>query len=460
MQPDTFGGRPRRPDALGGVVTSPARSAWASRPFRWLLGSEAASLSGSAVSTVALPALAVLELRATTSEVALLAFLGQMPSVLALWAGAVSDRRAKRPQLLAADLAAATALATLSAAALTGALTITQLYFVTVVLGAAKTVHDAAAISLLPSLVEPHQLQNANSRLGAASSVANSAGSTLGAVLVGAVGPARSVLADAASFLLSALFLLRVRVPEPPVGNLGIRRSLISDIAEGVRYVAGQGTIRTVIAALSTLSFGMAVMNTYWAYYLLTSLEVSPTAFGVIMGVGGAGGLAGAILAPLIATRIGIGPTIITGFAVSPLAQVPLLLAGPGLGWQIALTVALAGQLFWAAAAGTSQRSLRQALCEQSFQGRMQAASTTVTAGARPLAAVCAGTLVLFLDVRAVLVIGALLQTLPVALLLASSIRTLRDMPMRPPPAQPPPPERSLASSSDPARPTPTGDPK
>ncbi|MBK3590545.1 MFS transporter, partial [Streptomyces sp. MBT57] len=125
---------------------------------------------------------------------------------------------------------------------------------------------------------------NANSRLGAASSVANSAGSALGAALVGAVGPARSVLADVASFLLSALFLLRVRVPEPPVGSPGIRRSLISDIAEGVRYVAGQRTIRTVIAALSTLSFGMAVMNTYWGYYLLTRLEVSPTAFGVIMG--------------------------------------------------------------------------------------------------------------------------------------------------------------------------------
>ena len=36
--------------------------------------------------------------------------------------------------------------------------------------------------------------------------------------------------------------------------------------------MAGQPTIRTVIAALSTLSFGLAVMNTYWAYYLLIGL--------------------------------------------------------------------------------------------------------------------------------------------------------------------------------------------
>jgi predicted MFS family arabinose efflux permease len=76
----------------------------------------------------------------------------------------------------------------------------------------------------------------------------------------------------------------------------------------------------------------LAITNTYWAYYLLTTLGVSPSSFGVIMGVGGAGSLAGALLAPRIAARIGIGPTIIIGFTVSPLAQVPLLLARPGLG--------------------------------------------------------------------------------------------------------------------------------
>ncbi|MFF3091597.1 hypothetical protein ACFVRB_42145 [Streptomyces nojiriensis] len=156
---------------------------------------------------------------------------------------------------------------------------------------------------------------------------------------------------------------------------------------------------------------------------------MTPTAFGVIMGVGGAGSLAGALLAPKIASRIGIGPTIIVGFAVSPLAQVPLLLTGPGLRWQTALALVLAVQLFWATASGTSQRSLRQTLCDPRFQGRMQAASTTVTAGARPLAAATAGALVLYLGVHTTLTVGALFQLAPVALLLLSPVRTMRDMP-------------------------------
>ncbi|MFB7999736.1 MFS transporter [Streptomyces sp. NPDC056002] len=414
--------------------------------LRRLVASECASLSGSAVSTVALPTLAVLELHASTSQIAALAFLGQLPNaVVALPAGALSDRYAKRPQMITADLTAAAGLATIPAASFTGVLGIGQLYAVAVVLGITKIVHDAAAISYLPFLVEPHLLQRANSRLGAASAVADSAGSNAGAALVGAVGAARSLLADVLSYLLSALLVWRIRTPEPVAAPSSGRRSLARDIGEGLRYVAGQPTIRTVIAALSTLSFGLAVMNTYWAYYLLASLHVSPTAFGVIMGVGGAGSLAGALLAPRIASRIGIGPTIIIGFAVSPLAQIPLLLAGPGLRWQIALAGTLAVQLFWATASGTSQRSLRQILCEPRFQGRMQAASTTVTAGARPLAAAAAGALILFLGVRGTLTVGAVLQIVPVILLLLSPIRTLRDMPV-PPARTTVPPAREEAS--------------
>ncbi|MGX1759428.1 MFS transporter [Streptomyces lydicus] len=418
------------------MTTSPqtAKASTATSPdLRRLVASECASLSGSAVSTVALPTLAVLELHASTTQVAALAFLGQLPNaVVALPAGALSDRYAKRPQMITADLTAAAGLATIPAASFTGVLGIGQLYAVAVVLGVTKIVHDAAAISYLPVLVGPHLLQRANSRLGAASSVADSAGSNAGAALVGAVGADRSLLADVLSYLLSALLVWRIRTPEPVAAPSGDRRTLARDIGEGLRYVVGQPTIRTVIAALSTLSFGLAVMNTYWAYYLLADLHVSPTAFGVIMGVGGAGSLAGALLAPRIASRIGIGPTIIIGFAVSPLAQIPLLLAGSGLRWQIALAGTLAVQLFWATASGTSQRSLRQILCEPRFQGRMQAASTTVTAGARPLAAAIAGALVLLLGVHSTLAFGAALQAVPVVLLLTSPVRALRDMPAPP----------------------------
>ncbi|MDT9692961.1 MFS transporter, partial [Streptomyces sp. P9(2023)] len=86
-----------------------------------------------------------------------------------------------------------------------------------------------------------------------------------------------------------------------------------------------------------------------------------------------------------------------------------------------------------------AEKSLRRIRCDPRFQGRMQAAGTTVTAGSRPLAAATAGALALLLDVRAVLAVGALLQVVPVVLLPTSPVRALRDMPAPPDsPAVPP----------------------
>ncbi|MFD9425633.1 MULTISPECIES: hypothetical protein [unclassified Streptomyces] len=48
------------------------------------------------------------------------------------------------------------------------------------------------------------------------------------------------------------------------------------------------------------------------------------------------------------------------------------------------------------------------------------------------LAAAAAGALVLFLGVRGTLAVGAVLQIVPVILLLASPVRALRDIPVPP----------------------------
>ncbi|MFD6892626.1 MFS transporter, partial [Streptomyces sp. NPDC059957] len=85
-------------------MTASTKAAETRRPtppaLRLLVASECASLSGSAVSAVAVPTLAVLVLHASTLQVAVLAFLGQLPNaIVALPAGALSDRHPKRPQM-------------------------------------------------------------------------------------------------------------------------------------------------------------------------------------------------------------------------------------------------------------------------------------------------------------------------------------------------------------------------
>ncbi|MET9988368.1 MFS transporter [Streptomyces enissocaesilis] len=171
---------------------------------------------------------------------------------------------------------------------------------------------------------------------------------------------------------------------------------------------------------------------------LLKSLSMSPTAFGVVLGLGALGAAAGALAAPALARRYGAGPMMLVALALPPLTQIPLLLASPARTWQIGIGAALFLQLACAAAAGTTQRSIRQVVTADDMQARMQAVSTWLTSGARPVAALVAGGLGTRIGVRPTLAVGTCLLLVPLVVLYRSPLRGLRQMPGAQPVPSPP----------------------
>ncbi|MER6784278.1 MFS transporter [Streptomyces sp. NPDC000658] len=424
-------------------------SLWRHRDFRRYLTGQAASVTGSSISSMVIPVLAVLELDATAAEVAWLTFLGQLPpAMLALHAGALADRHSKRRQMITVDLVSAAALASVPVAAALDRLSLTQLMVVAAVQGAAGVLHDAAAISLLPGLVDRSLLQRSNSRIGGLFAVAATAGSNLGAALTALLGPARALLGDVLSYVVSAWCTARIQAPESPRPAAEGRR-LHTEIGEGLRYVHGDRRLRTLTLVNATTSFALALLNTLWALYLLRSLALDPTAFGVVLGLGALGAAAGALAAPSLAARYGPGPMMLAALAITPLTQIPLLLASPGLVWQFAIGAALFLQLACAGAAGTTQRTIRQVITADGMQARMQAVSTWLTSGGRPVAALLAGGLGTWIGVLPTLVAGACLLVVPLVVLYRSPLRSLVDMPSSP--AVAPPSAEALTP------PTPTG---
>ncbi|MCX4825782.1 MFS transporter [Streptomyces sp. NBC_01142] len=408
-------------------------SLWRHRNFRRYLTGQAASVAGSSISAMVVPVLAVIELDATTGEVAWLTFLGQLPpAMLALHAGALADRHSKRRQMIIGDLVGAAAVVTVPVAAALGTLTLSQLMVVAVVQGAASVLHDAAAISLLPSLVDRSLIQRSNSRIGALFAVAATGGSNLGAGLTALLGPARALLGDVGSYLISAWCTARIKAPESARAPADERR-LHTEIGEGMRYVYRDHRLRTLTLVNATTSFGLALLNTLWALYLLRALSMSATAFGVVLGLGTLGAAAGALSAPKLARRYGPGPMMLTALAITPLTQIPLLVSSPGLVWQAAIGAALFLQLACAGAAGTTQRSIRQVVTAAHIQARMQAVSTWLTAGSRPVAALLAGGLGTWIGVRPTLIGGTCLLVVPFVVLYCSPLRSLRQMPDSPP---------------------------
>lgn len=421
----------------GAPADGVAPSLWRHRDFRRYLTGQSSSVVGSSITAMALPVLAVLELDAAPGQVAAVAFLGQAPAaLLALHAGALADRHAKRRLMIGGDLVSAAALATVPVSAAFGTLSLGQLMAVAVVQGAAGVLHDAASISLLPTLVDRRLIQRGNSRVGGLFAVAATGGSSLGAALTAAFGPARALLGDVASYLFSAWCTARIRardtMPEP-----GTRRRMGAEIAAGWRYVHADARLSVLTWVNATTSLALSVLNTLWALYLLRSLGMPASVFGAVLGAGALGAAAGATAAPAVARRIGPGPMMLGALALTPLTQLPLLLASPGTGWSLAIGAALFVQLACAGAAGTTQRSIRQIITEPGMQARMQSVSTCLTSGARPLGAVLAGALGTFAGVRPALLVGSLLLVLPYVVLARSPLRGLRQMPTAPHPSDP-----------------------
>ncbi|WTK34532.1 MFS transporter (plasmid) [Streptomyces sp. NBC_01527] len=403
---------------------------WGHQNLQLYLTGQTASALGSSVSQIATPVLAVLQLDAGTAEVALLALLGQLPqAMLALHAGAWADRHSKRQQMITGDLINALALITVPLAAALGALTLTQLMAVAIVQGVATALHDAAATSYLPTLVDRSLIQRSTSLVGALLALATTAGSNLGAALTGALGPARALSADVTSHLVSAWCTARSKAASAPALPPPRGGRLLTEISTGLRYVYGNATLRTLTLMNTTLVFGLGLIHTLWVLYLVRNLAMSATTVGVVMGVGALGAAAGALFAPRLSARHGPGPMMLTALALTPVTQIPLLLATPGRMSEIAIGIALFLQMACTNSVGATQRSIRQFVTATDRQARMQAVNAFMTTGSRPLAALLAGGLGSWIGARPPLVVGAGLLVLPFVVLYCSPLRSLRQMP-------------------------------
>ncbi|MDX6243382.1 MAG: hypothetical protein QOE76_1105, partial [Frankiales bacterium] len=199
-------------------MTGQPRSLLRQRDFRLLWAGQGVSEFGSAITMVALPLAAVVTLNASPLQVGLLdaattaAFL-----LVGLPAGALVDRRRRRPVLMRADLGRALLFGSIPVAAAFGVLTLAQLFVVALFGGLLRVFFDVAYQSYLPALVARDQLVQGNSTLMATEATAQVAGPGVGGALVGAIGAAATMTIDAVSYLVSFVSLALIRRPEPPV---------------------------------------------------------------------------------------------------------------------------------------------------------------------------------------------------------------------------------------------------
>lgn len=366
---------------------------WRDRSFLNIWIGQTISQIGSQVSFLALPLLAVVVLKAAPVEMGLLTATGAIPSLLfGPHAGAMIDRRARLPLMIASDIARALLLGLIPLLWSMGLLTMGMLYPIAFLMGAMELIFDVAYQALVPALVRRDRLVDANSKLELGRTVAEITGPGFAGWLVGAVTAPLAIAADALSFALSALFLWRIRREEPerPAGAKpeSVRREAIA----GVRLAFGDARLRALIGSRAALNFFNAMLEAVFVLYVVRSLGISAALLGIAFSIGSAGFLVGALLPHRLARRIGIGRTLACGIAVAALSDLLIPLVRGRLPLVIGTLIVaeccfgLGLTLF-----NVSQASLRQALVPDAFLGRIGATARMMNAALVPVGALLGG---------------------------------------------------------------------
>ncbi|MFH8586432.1 MFS transporter [Streptomyces celluloflavus] len=423
-----------RPTARGGLLRH--------HDFRWLLSGAAVSQIGTQVTLVALPLVAVIGLHAPAFQVGLLTAAETAAFLLVgLPAGAWVDRMRRLPLLIRTDLVRAVAMGSVPLAAAFDVLTMIQLYVVALVTGVATVFFDVAHQSYLPRVLPREHLVSGNGALETARSAAQVAGPGLGGVLVQILGAPAAIVANAVSYLVSAVCLRGIRTREPrPEAVPGV--SLGAQIKEGLAFVLRHPLLRMIAVSTGVANFFSAMLVSVQTVFLVRELGLPPGVLGLMLSGSAVGGLTGALCAGPIARMVGQARVIWLATVVSGPFALLWPLAGRGAA-AIWFAVASAAVFFGAVVYNVAQVSFRQLLCPDALLGRMNATLRFMVWGTMPLGALAGGAIAGAAGPRAavwVCAAGFLLVPLP---LLLSPLRRMRDLPDpdqdAAPPAEPAP---------------------
>lgn len=373
--------------------------------------------------------MAVGALHASANQVALLTALVWTPNLLGLFLGAWVDHRpGKRQLMLLADLFRAAVLLTLPIAYALDTITLGQLYTVALLTGTAAVVFNTAYSSFFAHLVPPESYVDANSKLSASRSVSYIAGPAVGGGLVQALTAPVAVVADALSFVASAILVGRTRIDEPSISAMSTGPSLLRRAREGLTFVIHEPVMRAGLLCATTLNFFTFLSGTgLLVLFADRVLQLSPGAIGLAFGVGATGGLLGAVVSPAIGRRIGIGRSIVVGAVLFP-ASFALIAVATGPVWA---RLGVLGAAEFLAAFGVmffdvNLNSLQTSVVPDGLRSRVAGAYSTVNYGVRPLGALIGGELATLAGLRATLVVAAVGGTMSVLWLLASPIPGIR----------------------------------
>lgn len=371
-------------------------SIWRTRDFVLVLGGGLVNNVGDWMLAVALPAFVYTETGSGRSTAVIVIVELLVSIVVGPYGGSLVDRWDLRRTVVATNVLQAVALLPLLA------VTPDRLwpaFLVAVLQGMLQQVNDPASFALVPRLVVPERLNQANAANAAAGSIARLVGSPLGGILVVAGGLKAVVVVDGITFLAVAAATLFVRTPTGSLAAPDEHPDSVG-VRNGWRAIRRHRRLVGYVWVQLLASWGFAMFPVLFIAFVVDVLDGDEATVGLIRGTAAVGGLAASYLVGRAAKDV--APTWLMMWGYAGLGAVAFVFVNISTAttalWVFFVLFALSGLpnvTSQIGAAGAAQR-----LCPPELLGRFQGVLSATGAFGAIAGSVLVGALVDDVGVR------------------------------------------------------------
>lgn len=327
--------------------------------------------------------------------IAIASAIGWVPWLLfSLPGGVLADRVDRRRLMVVIDWARVVALGVLTTSLILGPVNIALLYCVLFVISTGEAVFRSASGAIIPDVVPRDLLERANGFLsGGVQFTAGLVAGPLGGLLF-AVAYSLPFLANAVTYAVSAILIGLLRGsfrahPDPTAPAVTGRRSVLSDIRDGLRFLFSNRLLRTMALLIGLLNVTLTAALSVLVLLAKERLHLGSVGYGALFTCMAIGGVLGAAMGDRIVGWVSATWTIRVGLLIE--AGLHLVLAtsrSPYLVGVAFFAFGIHGAL-WTIVGS----SLRQRLTPALLLGRVGGAMLFVAVGGNCVGALLGGAL-------------------------------------------------------------------
>lgn len=398
----------------------PSHSAWILNEFRVIWYSQAIATIGIAIHNIALPIIAIHFLHASVIEISLISTARYLPNLLfSIGIGSFVDRADTKRVAIYAELTRFILVLSIPVLYFFYTINIQFIIAIAFLIGIARIFFELSMSSLFPIIIPSDKRLSANSNLEVISSVGEISGPGIGGFIISIIGAIFSLLINALTFFISALFITQLKVQDKDKKNLTSLPKY--SFFDGFRELASRPTLMGIVlvSAISNLGF-MAVQSVYFVV-TLNLFGFNTLIASTLLIFSGIGSLLGNLLARWLCQFFSVKFLMLCSITIMIMGSIIMILAtGPI--WITAIFISL-GYFLWGLCLGLFNiysTTYRQSVVPPETMGKIVGTARTLIYGTMPLGALVGGFIVEFLGSRQVFIFNCLINLISLMILFFS----------------------------------------